>query len=135
MLLRACLLAVSMAGCSDRTSVRLDIDAPGLSIASLQLTLAWDGKVALGTQLPQGGGPPKLPGSVVLLVPDVDRTAEVTLTGAETGSSPIITRAPIAIRAHQESRLSMTLSATVADLGSPLDLAAADLATVDLAAS
>jgi hypothetical protein len=128
-----------VAGCDGRTSLRVGVSAPGLSLQSLSLAVGWSGQARLATPLPPAGGAPTLPGSVLVLLPDTPLSVDVTLTGNDEGLGAIVGHATVMSRPHEEVDVPMVLSASPqpgADMSVPADLSVAgsDLAVSDLAA-
>jgi hypothetical protein len=122
-------LAVASAGCSDaRTSVELLMSAPGLSLTSLNLIVAWGGQTRVTTSLPTGGGRPQLPASVLLLLPDASASVDVTLEGNDETFGALRTESSVMTRPHHQVKLPMVLAASPAP-----DLATADRPAIDLA--
>src|SRR5438046_3059274 len=73
------LLAVSFCGCDQPgTTVRLDIDAPGVALT----TLALDATLATGPHVHRDLAA-KVPVEVLLLLPDVSTMVTVTVTGID----------------------------------------------------
>jgi hypothetical protein len=130
--LRALLLfAAGVGACQSRTTVKVDISAPGLSILSLKMDVAWDGQTHTSTSLPPAGGPPQLPGSVILVLPDMSKEIDVQLTATDSMDAVMVTKSSVQCRAHSEASLAMMLAPET-----PGDLPLADLtlpSTTDLA--
>ncbi len=77
----------------------------------------------------------ELPVSVLLLLPDVAATVEVSLTGTEAGGREVTAHTSFASMPHDQTRLSMTLVGPGDDLAMPQDLNGADFYGEDLAAT
>jgi hypothetical protein len=139
-----CLIGVTTAGCDQTTSIKVDIDAPGLTLQSLELAVGWDGKTQHTTSLPPDGGAPKLPGSVLLVLPDMDKLVDVEVQGLAQSGLTLMKSLAVWSHPHEQASLSVTLTqpmidlATAEDLSQANDLAGADLklpANADLASS
>jgi len=127
------------------TTLKLDVSASGLSIAALELAVSIEGRPPRTTTLPPGGGAPKLPGAVVLVLPDEDLRIVLALDATDDAGVHHTQTASTTSRAHQQITLTMALAPdAVVDLATPppppdlttpvvADLAGADLAGVDLA--
>jgi hypothetical protein len=138
----ACLfvLGIAAAGCGDTTtSVKVNIDAPGLTVSSLEIAFGWDGKTERVASLPPMGGSPNLPGSVILVLPDMDKLIEVEVQAVDNTGGMLMQGSSIQSHSHQEVSLSITLAQPVIDLAlsqdlsQPQDLAGVDLTPPDLA--
>jgi hypothetical protein len=125
---RAALLfvGVAAASCSDaRTSVELEMSAPGLTLSSLDLIVGWGGQTRITSPLPTSGGQPKLPATVLLLLPDTATTVEVTLDANDETFGAVHAESSVTTRPHHQVKLPMVLTASPAPAS---DLAAPDLA-------
>ncbi len=116
--------------------MRVDVDAaPGVALASLALD------VTLGTggqkheTLPASGGRPSLPGSALLLLPDVATQVTVVLTGVDGRGATLTASKTIESVPHQEIEVMIVLGAPAGDGGvdGGTDLAGVDLFGVDFA--
>src|SRR5678810_702085 len=143
-LCRACVclaLGIATAGCNSVTAVRLDIAAPGVEVVALHLDVAWDGTSRVTTGLPKEGGAPKLPGSVLVVLPDMDKQVDITLTAIDSTGSELRQTSSVTVHTHKEAADRMMLPtpaeadlAGAADLSQPIvqpDLSGDDLAGLD----
>jgi hypothetical protein len=136
-----CLIGITTAGCESTTSIKVSIDAPGLSLQSLEIAVGWDGKTQQTTKLPPGGGVPALPGSVLLVLPDMDKLVDVEVQAVDDGGLTLTRSSSVQSHSHQQTSLALTLSqpmpdfAFAQDLSQPDDLAGADFAGLDLSSN
>jgi hypothetical protein len=132
---RAALLLIAV-GCDGRTAIRVDVSGPGLSLTALSLAVGWGGQSRVATPLPPSGGPPTLPGSVLVLLPDTPLDVDVTLSGSDEVAGAVQAHASVTTRPHEQVAVPMTLSASpepMADLAVAADVAPAnDLSDMSL---
>ena len=83
-------VGIASSGCSSRTSLKVDISATGLSITSLSLDVGWGGSTRHTTSLPANGGPPQLPGTALVLLPDESTLIDVTLHATDDDSGAVL---------------------------------------------
>jgi len=131
---RAALFLLGVAaGCSEgRTSVELQMSAPGLSLTSLDLIVAWGGQTRVTTPLPSGGGRPQLPATVLLLLPDATSAVEVTLDANDETLGAVHAQSTVMTIPHHQVKLPMVLAASpmpAADLSAPDLTAPEDLSS------
>jgi hypothetical protein len=129
-----------VAGCGGNTSIKLELSAPGLTITSLRLDIGWSGKTMHTGFLPPDGSVPKLPGSVLLVLPEIDALVELTVSGTDDQGALLVKTASVQVRPGSITSAAITLEPPLApdlavtDLAGPIDLAAEtnDLAGVAL---
>lgn len=118
-------------GCSSATTLRIDLQAaPGVTVQTLSLRVGLPGG-RVGTQaLPPGGGPPRLPGRVVVKLPDLTGIADVALDGVAGDGRALHAGGTVPIVQHAQASASFTLgeaappnpdlsSSVVVDLAAP----------------
>ena len=116
--LLGCLLLLSCG--SGPTSVRVEIDAaPGTVVTSLQASVALDRADAGAPQmLPASGAAPRLPGTVLIPLPDRATVVTVTLDAETQDGRPLHATGEVESVPHQEVPLTLVLGE-----GAPDDLA------------
>ncbi len=117
-------LAFAAAGCGEAaTGILLSIDAPGFSVQSLNLQVSLDGGAAKNFPLPS---PPKLPGTVLIALPDVAAQVTLTVTAELASGAPLTKTRTVASQPHQQVDVALVLGAPD-DGGVVVDLAPQDL--------
>jgi hypothetical protein len=135
--------AAAHLGCQTATSILLTIEAPGLQLTSLEAEVAVPAlSIDRTLPIPSQGGPPTLPASVRVLLPDADATATVTVRGGDEGGRTYQALVgPIAVIARRQvAPPAIVLGPSTVDGGIPGDLAntllfADEFDTDDLAAN
>jgi hypothetical protein len=132
-------LMLGGSGCQAPTSLLLSIDAPGENVASLTVGIAVNHGDLRTWPVPQGGGPPHLPGALFVLLPDIAVPVDVTLTAVDDLGRTIVRTTTQVSVPHQQVRVDLVLAADLDDGGvdgGPVDLAGAqpDLAKPAIAA-
>ncbi len=134
-----CAVVASLSGCGNGpTLVRVEINAPGLSVASLVMTVDWSGHSPVSMTIPETGGAPTLPGSVLVELPDESTEISIGLaaiasvqSGTGGDAQTLSMSTVVQSRAHHEVDILMVLGSSL-DGGVP-DLAMHDMASHDLA--
>ena len=122
----AALLGLVLAGCGEEpTTLLLEIDGPA-ALTSIDIMLAV-GSGSVSRHIPLGQGSMKLPGTVLVQLPD--RALDVAVDVAGMGdTTPLTAHAQVVSRPHEQVRVPLALGDRSdgdlgADLGTGVDLA------------
>jgi sugar lactone lactonase YvrE len=127
------LIPLLAAACDQRTSILIDNQGPRAATA-LELSVKLPERERRQTLAPPSLTPPL---SVLVLLPDVAQTVELTLTGTEDGGRVLTSYQSVRSVPHQQVRVTMPLYGEGDDMAMAEDLAGADLTgyVEDLAAA
>jgi sugar lactone lactonase YvrE len=126
-------LPLVLLACDQRTSVLIDIQGPR-AVSTLELSVKLPGRERRQTLSPPSLTPPV---SVLVLLPDVAQTVDLTLIGTEDGGRPVSSVKSVLSVPRQQVFVTMPLYGEGDDMSMPDDLAGADLTgyVEDLASS
>src|SRR4051812_24638766 len=128
--LRVLFFCLAWSACDSQTSALIEITGP-MPMRTLALEATLPGHHVQKTLINDSSL--TLPASVLLLLPDVAVTVEVSLTGIEAGGRAGDAQTSFASLPHSQRKLTMTLVGPGDDLAMPSDLAGLDFAGEDLA--
>jgi sugar lactone lactonase YvrE len=116
-------LVLAAAACAPQpTAIAVDIEAPGLTISSLTMTARLASGASTTRELA-----PRLPGRVVLQLPDVAQQVTVTLHAVDANHQTWDTVGSIDSVPHHEQTLGLVLGTIGPDLAPPSDMSMLDL--------